>query len=169
MLDIPNGKDKFVFGYFKSRPDSTNDFLVTGTTKQTEGTSNPNDGKGTGETVGTGYANTIKLVKAMRDSAYLKSNESDSTNRYAARLCYDYTCEGFNDWFLPSYDELYSMYSTLYNNGIGNFKNAGYWSSSENVSWGTISAQKINFENPNQRIYDNGRGSYYYVRPVHYF
>lgn len=164
-----NGKDKFVFGYFKSRPDSTNDFLVTGTTKQTEGTSNPNDGKGTGEAVGTGYANTIKLVKTMRDSAYLKSNEPDSTNRYAARLCYDYTCEGYDDWFLPSYEELYSMYSILHNNGIGNFKNDGYWSSSEYVSWGMIDAKNIDFEDPTMIVYDWGRGSRYHVRPVHYF
>ncbi|MBI9102200.1 MAG: hypothetical protein JEY99_07285 [Spirochaetales bacterium] len=49
---------------------------------------------------------------------------------YAAYICKYYDLSDYNDWFLPSYDELYLMYQKRYS--IGGFYEIGeYWSSSE--------------------------------------
>ncbi|MDR0444386.1 MAG: DUF1566 domain-containing protein [Treponema sp.] len=49
----------------------------------------------------------------------------------AAQLCGNYALNGFNDWFLPSYEELLYMYDNLKKTGLGGFKDTLYWSSSE--------------------------------------
>ncbi len=74
--------------------------------------------------LGTGQQNTIDIVTGC------------STAGIAARTCYDLVLEGYNDWYLPSKDEL----SILYINrvAIGGFANSFYWSSSEvdlNNAW----------------------------------
>jgi hypothetical protein len=48
---------------------------------------------------------------------------------------------GYNDWFLPSKEELRTMFANLKPLGIGEFKNAPYWSSTEmtsNFAWQVI-------------------------------
>ena len=41
----------------------------------------------------------------------------------------------YNDWFLPSMDELYQMWNQLYTWSVGNFYNTGnYWTSSETIN-----------------------------------
>lgn len=37
----------------------------------------------------------------------------------------------YDDWFLPTKDELYQMYKNIYTKGLGNFKYNSYWTSSE--------------------------------------
>jgi predicted nucleic acid-binding protein len=48
----------------------------------------------------------------------------------AARLCVRINSNGFNDWFLPSIEELDLMYKNLKQKDLGNFSNNMYWSSS---------------------------------------
>ena len=52
----------------------------------------------------------------------------------AAKVCDDYAIivggVTYDDWFLPSKDELYKLY--LNKDKIGGFTDAWYWSSSEN-------------------------------------
>jgi uncharacterized protein (TIGR02145 family) len=57
----------------------------------------------------------------------------------AASVCADLVLNGFDDWFLPSRDELSLMYNNLSQQGIGNFSTGDwYWSSSQidaNGAW----------------------------------
>jgi len=73
----------------------------------------------TSTAIGSGQTNTSSLVSIL------------GNGHYAAKFCDDLVLNGFDDWFLPSRDELGLMYTNLKNNGFGNFTNRSYWSSSE--------------------------------------
>jgi hypothetical protein len=67
---------------------------------------------------------------------------------WAIRLCDEYELNGYNDWFMPSRDELNFMYGNLHMKGLGNFRLEPYWSSTGwQDTWGSYSAWYINFEN----------------------
>jgi len=75
-----------------------------------------------GTAIGTGHQNTHDMITA------------GCTN--AAQLCHGVTINGYNDWYLPSKDELDKLY--LNRVAIGGFADNGYWSSSEqnkNSAW----------------------------------
>jgi hypothetical protein len=76
-----------------------------------------------GIAIGTGQTNTTAIIG---QSGHMES---------AAQLCEDLSITNgsttYNDWFLPSEDELNLMYTNLYNEGVGGFANDSYWSSSE--------------------------------------
>ena len=87
---------------------------------------------GTGTGIGTGQNNTTIIVSWLdnnSDDTY--GDVTEKTNR-AAYLCNDLVYEGYNDWFLPSKDELNLMYENLKVAGVGDFASFVYWSSSEN-------------------------------------
>lgn len=97
-------------------------------------------GVGTSTAIGSGKTNTAALVKAMGNQAYSSSGGSDKA-AYAAKVASDYTVKvdgvTYNDWFLPSSDELNLMYTNLSKKNLGGFS-GGYWSSSEsgdNYAW----------------------------------
>jgi hypothetical protein len=73
----------------------------------------------TSTAIGSGQKNTSSLVSIL------------GNGHYAARFCDDLVLNGYDDWFLPSRDELGLMYTNLKRNGFGNFSNSSYWSSSE--------------------------------------
>jgi hypothetical protein len=93
---------------------------------------------GTDTSIGTGAANTAAIVAGCSESGI------------AARICNDLVLNGYNDWFLPSKDELNLMYENLKLNGIGGFAPNYYWSSSEGSSY---DAWLQNFSNGNQGSY----------------
>ena len=115
---------------------------------------------GTATATGTGEANTESLVGAM--------GETGEGITYAAKACVDYsiTVDGvaYDDWFLPSKDELALMFENLEVNGFGSFASSSYWSSSE---YSASSAWTQVFSSGNQ-YYDN-RNLEVRVRPVRAF
>ena len=78
----------------------------------------------TAKVVGTGAANTASIVLAQGAPIPVG-------HVYAAQLCADLVLGGFDDWFLPSMDELYWMHFYLKRSGLGGFSDNGYWSSSQ--------------------------------------
>lgn len=70
----------------------------------------------TGTAIGTRQANTTAIVNTK------------GIGSYAASLCNDLTVGGYNDWFLPSKDELDKLYTNKV--AIGGFTDDNYWSSS---------------------------------------
>jgi uncharacterized repeat protein (TIGR02543 family) len=84
---------------------------------------------GTNTGIGTGQANTTALVAAMRSTAYTSDDKYLTTADYAARMCDTLVIGDYDDWFLPSINELGEMYT--YIKTLGGFANDAYWSSSE--------------------------------------
>jgi len=77
----------------------------------------------TGKIIGAGPSNTRKIVQVQGDGIY------------AAKVCAEYKADTYNDWYLPSKNELTEVYKQKAIIGAGNFV---YWSSSEedaNAAW----------------------------------
>jgi len=84
----------------------------------------------TGTRIGTGRANTKKIVAVQGDGTY------------AAKICADYQGGGRSDWFLPSKDELAAMRTVLTEIQVKGFAGEFYWSSSEvdgSLAWLQVS------------------------------
>jgi hypothetical protein len=75
----------------------------------------------TGTEIGTGKQNTELIIVAL--------TARGETGK-AAQLCRSALISGYNDWFLPSEDELDLMYKNLKQRGLGRFGDGSYWSSS---------------------------------------
>jgi hypothetical protein len=112
----------------------------------------------TATSIGSGKLNTATIVFKQ------------GTGSYAASLCDNLVLGGYDDWFLPSKDELNQMYTNLKTAGQGNFSgvsaSALYWSSSEqDGTW----AWAQNFLNGNKLSSYKGFSTDFYVRAVRAF
>jgi hypothetical protein len=129
----------------------------------------------TGAEIGQGKMNTERIVSYHNRLAELYPDKGDyyenpkqyySSNdgTLAAGLCDAAIIAGFDDWFLPSTDELAAMHEVLYKNGKGNINADMYWSSTEKDMY---SGMKMNF------WMGVASGTYkstsYYVRPIRAF
>jgi len=76
---------------------------------------------GTNTSIGSGRANTSSIINLLN---------SNRERGCVAQICAGLTINGFNDWFLPSRDELNLMYQNLDQRGYGGFKEDWYMSSS---------------------------------------
>ena len=117
----------------------------------------------TGKVLGDGSKNTDKLVAKMAMKAKISLTADGFTDLYAARAANLYSLNGYRDWFLPSRDELYSMYTVKKH--IDNFPtDYCYWSSSEN---GYDSVVSLSFDKGIE--YSKSCEEQYYVRPIRAF
>jgi len=87
---------------------------------------------------------------------------------WAVQRCDIYESGGFDDWFLPSRDELNFMYGNLYMRGLGNLKPEEYWSSSTwTDTWGSYRAWYVNLYDGK---HDNqNAGKQRRIRPIRQF
>jgi hypothetical protein len=107
-----------------------------------------------GTAVGDGEQNTIDILNSCPSSE-------------AAQLAINYSTEGYDDWFLPSKDELGKLFN--YHTRIGGFNTTGntgtiYWASTESddgFSWA------LNFKTAT--IITANKLSPLTVRPIRYF
>ena len=118
MEGYSDGTQCFIFGFYRETSDGRDVRLSTETR------------------IGEGFSNTDVLVSNMKDSVYTTDSPgTDTTSSYAARLCdvleYEANGDVFNDWFLPSSEELNLMYENLHKQDLGSFADDFYWSSSE--------------------------------------
>ena len=103
--------------------------------------------------VGTGDLNTDAIIKV-----YGSAN-------YAASVCRSYKGGNFNDWFLPSKDELNLMYQNLKQKGLGSFADEYYWSSSSrNDQTALIEGFK-----DGEQTYEDKDDNFMYTRAVRKF
>ena len=111
----------------------------------------------TQKNIGSGKTNTEIIFAA-------KQYEFDK----AAQRCDELELNGYNDWFLPSFAELYQMYNQLRRKRIGDFKDEIYWSSSqgENAS-NHYGAGCINFTTG--EVTWPFKTERHYVRPIRCF
>ena len=116
---------------------------------------------GTRSTLGTGLANTELII-----------DQNGPGTTYAAGVARAYTGGGLTDWYLPSVDDLQTIWEDLVddgtgaNSGIGGFASDFYWSSTEgalvDIAWG----QEF-FASFSQDTAD--KADSYYVRAVRTF
>ncbi len=102
--------------------------------------------------IGSGKTNTATIISVQ------------GAGSYASQVCESLIIDSYDDWFLPSHDELRVMCINLKEQGIGGFTSNWYWSSSE-ASSGQAFACYFN---------DNSTKSWakdelFYVRAARYF
>lgn len=116
---------------------------------------------GTSVEIGTGMANTEATV--LKDTA--------TANKGADR-CYNYSVlyngTTYDDWFLPSKNELIYVYSNLKCSNVADFNNHTYQSSSEYDS-GYAWMQEFSGDYAGMKYHSQKNYFTYGVRPVRYF
>ena len=106
---------------------------------------------GTSPSIGTGQANTTAIVNGC------------VTAGIAARICNDLVLNGYDDWFLPSNNELMNLSTQKV--AVGGFASAWYWSSSQ---FSANQAYAIDFSTSNA-VPTNKNSGGLYVRAVRAF
>ncbi|MEH6537470.1 MAG: hypothetical protein V7719_13815 [Psychroserpens sp.] len=91
------------------------------------------DINGTQSAFGTGINNSELILQYHMDIDFYNNPEQcqavdpisgilvQSTGDVAAKHCDDFVFNGFNDWYLPSVDELHLAYTNLFAAGLGDF------------------------------------------------
>ena len=96
--------------------------------------------------VGTGKANT--------QATMVQANNRGGGFGWAAQACDALAINGFDDWFLPSRDELHYMYGNLHMRNLGGSSLDWYWSSTdEGAAYANRKWQAENFSDGRQAAY----------------
>ncbi len=104
--------------------------------------------------IGAGKQNTDDILAGCSDY-----------NSFAAKACDELVVENYDDWYLPSIEELLLMQRELYTQSFGDFKDAEYWSSTQNFSLG---AWKVDFM-IGEKSNSANKSSLLYVRAIRSF
>jgi hypothetical protein len=105
----------------------------------------------TNNNIGSGLSNTINIISGCNDAPI------------AASVCYDLVLNGYSDWYLPSLNELQTMFNNLLwiqQFPIGGFSFTNYWSSSQHD---ISSAYYVGFGNSGSVWYNS---KYNFLQPV---
>jgi hypothetical protein len=111
---------------------------------------------------GSGVGSTGTVVGAGKQNTQLIAEHAEDGG--AAKLCATFEFGGYNDWFLPSQDELDLMYKNLKQKGLGSFLNSWYWSSSDTGTYSTYCQNFSNGEKSSANFYNM-----HSVRPIRQF
>lgn len=123
------------------------------------GPSSPLNTAATATGLGAGRANTAALVGAFRGF------EGSAGYPYAAHFCDSLVLGGYDDWYLPSRDELELMRTVLFDRGLGAFTGSYYWSSTEHDA---LTARTSYFSGSGSAGY-MARSNAFYVRAIRQF
>jgi len=105
--------------------------------------------------LGSGKLTTRKMMEVI-------AKQGGGINT-AGWYCDGLVVNDFDDWYLPTIDELLLMYANLASNNLGSFQSRKYWSSnSRNTRYG------IDFSSGNT-FSEDGSGSKHYVRACRQF
>lgn len=132
--------------------------------------------------VGSGVRNTESIVNyhdnlsniyPTKEDYYINATQYSPNNdgTVAAKVCTDFSLAGgdvtYDDWFLPSKDELYKMYQNLVNYGLGGFHvtSWAYWSSTDYTDTYESYSQALNSFFQGHSL----RSNKFMVRPVRAF
>lgn len=105
--------------------------------------------------LGAGSVNTLKIYRTQGFPKY-------EVDTYAALECMEFTLNGYEDWYLPSLNELNKLY--LARTKVGGFRTFAYWSSSESD---ISKAWLVNFSSGAQSL--QFKTAQYALRPVRKF
>ena len=105
-----------------------------------------------GEAIGTGMQNTLNISNGCGEATF------------AAQACLDLNENGYNDWHLPSVQELAKLYQNK--NAVGGFSNTFYWTSTQSTA---TKAVNIDFTNGYQYSVPGSKSDSKKVRAVRYF
>ena len=94
-----------------------------------------------GHGIGDGEQNTNDIIKGTSTEAGNYGSKC-SINISAAHLCTNLIFEGYDDWYLPSVDELSAIFeyhnTFLGTEGFERLSTGGYWSSTEDNSFSSF-------------------------------
>ena len=137
--------------YMEAAPANTERTMIWATRNMEE--LNPTITTDESRRVARGTDNTIAIMEVLRNSG--------GGFNTAVWYCDQLEVNGFDDWFMPSWDELNYMYGNLYMRELGNFKPQIYWSSngSSYPSGGVGTVYTINFSTGrNTDVYRDVKG-----------
>jgi hypothetical protein len=109
--------------------------------------------------IGAAKDNTSKIVQRQDAVGYTADKQG-----FAAAYCYELVYGGYDDWYLPTIEELVLMLTNLHQKGLGGFLDYYYWTSSDYDGW---NEWYVNFETGTQYVIS--RDYELHVRPVRYF
>ncbi|MDR2782418.1 MAG: fibronectin type III domain-containing protein [Treponema sp.] len=108
--------------------------------------------------IGNGKRNTQLIVEFLNQEGEIMK---------AAQVVEAYEYEGFDDWFLPSKDELDLIYKNLKAKSLGGFQSGSYWTSSDAYSWDQNRSWFQRFSDGGQGI--ESKDTSLYVRAIRQF